>query len=97
MLSTPLLVQNTFDAIRRLHLAGIINESHAESMKGAYISYRTLESYLRLRERDILKKDDENILIAAAGFLGLKNKDELTGKLDETRAKVRNLYNLLVI
>ncbi|MDP3259534.1 MAG: bifunctional [glutamate--ammonia ligase]-adenylyl-L-tyrosine phosphorylase/[glutamate--ammonia-ligase] adenylyltransferase [Thermodesulfovibrionales bacterium] len=92
-----LLVQNTFDAIRRLHLAGIINESHAESMKGAYISYRTLESYLRLRERDILKKDDENILIAAAGFLGLKNKDELTGKLDETRAKVRNLYNLLVI
>ncbi|MBT9537991.1 MAG: hypothetical protein IVZ94_07640, partial [Nitrospirae bacterium] len=54
-----LLVQNTFDAIRRLHLAGIINESHAESMKGAYISYRTLESYLRLRERDILKKDDE--------------------------------------
>ena len=92
-----LLVQNTFDAIRRLHLAGIINESHAESMKGAYIFYRTLESYLRLRERDILKKDDENILIAAAGFLGFKNKDELIGKLDETRAKVRNLYDFLVI
>ena len=67
-----LLVQNTFDAIRRLRLAGIINESHAESMKGAYIFYRTLESYLRLRERDILKKDDENILIAAAEFLGFK-------------------------
>lgn len=92
-----LLVQNTLDAIRRLHLAGIINASHAESMKGAYISYRTLESYLRLRERDILKKDDGDILTAAAGFLGFKNKDELTGKLDETRAKVRNLYNLLVI
>jgi glutamate-ammonia-ligase adenylyltransferase len=30
-----LLVQNTFDAIRRLLLAGIINESHAEFMKGA--------------------------------------------------------------
>ncbi|PIW88622.1 MAG: bifunctional [glutamate--ammonia ligase]-adenylyl-L-tyrosine phosphorylase/[glutamate--ammonia-ligase] adenylyltransferase, partial [Nitrospirae bacterium CG_4_8_14_3_um_filter_44_28] len=80
-----LLVQNTLDAIRRLHIAGVINESHAESMKGAYIFYRTLESYLRLRERDILKKDDEDILTAAE-FLGFKGKDELIGKLDETRA-----------
>ena len=32
-----LLVQNTFDAIKRLRFAGIINQSHAESMKGAYI------------------------------------------------------------
>ena len=94
---SSLLVQNTFDAIRRLRLAEIINESHAESMKGAYIFYRTLESYLRLRERDILKNDDGNILNAVSEFLGLKNKDELIGKLDETRAKVRNLYNLLVI
>ncbi|NCO82737.1 MAG: bifunctional [glutamate--ammonia ligase]-adenylyl-L-tyrosine phosphorylase/[glutamate--ammonia-ligase] adenylyltransferase, partial [Nitrospirae bacterium] len=78
-----LLVQNTLDAIRRLHIAGVINESHAESMKGAYIFYRTLESYLRLRERDILKKDDEDILTAAE-FLGFKGKDELIGKLDET-------------
>ena len=91
-----LLVQNTLDAIRRLHIAGVINESHAESMKGAYIFYRTLESYLRLRERDILKKDDEDILTAAE-FLGFKGKDELIGKLDETRAKVRDIYNLLVI
>ncbi|PIV40586.1 MAG: bifunctional [glutamate--ammonia ligase]-adenylyl-L-tyrosine phosphorylase/[glutamate--ammonia-ligase] adenylyltransferase, partial [Nitrospirae bacterium CG02_land_8_20_14_3_00_44_33] len=74
-----LLVQNTLDAIRRLHIAGVINESHAESMKGAYIFYRTLESYLRLRERDILKKDDEDILTAAE-FLGFKGKDELIGK-----------------
>ncbi|MDP3049074.1 MAG: bifunctional [glutamate--ammonia ligase]-adenylyl-L-tyrosine phosphorylase/[glutamate--ammonia-ligase] adenylyltransferase [Thermodesulfovibrionales bacterium] len=92
-----LIVQNTLDAIKRLRLAGIINQSHAEAMKGAYIFYRTLESYLRLRERDILKKDDENILIAAAEFLGFKSKDELIGKLDETRAKVRYIYNLLVI
>jgi len=91
-----LLVQNTLDAIRRLHIAGVINESHAESMKGAYIFYRTLESYLRLRERDILKKDDEDILTAAE-FLGFKGKDELIGKLDETRAKVRDIYNLLVV
>ena len=91
-----LLVQNTLDAIRRLHIAGVINESHAESMKGAYIFYRTLESYLRLRERDILKKDDEDILTAAE-FLGFKGKDELIGKLDETRAKVRDIYDTLVV
>jgi len=91
-----LLVQNTLDAIRRLHIAGVINKSHAESMKGAYIFYRTLESYLRLRERDILKKDDEDILTAAE-FLGFKGKDELIGKLDETRAKVRDIYDTLVV
>ena len=91
-----LLVQNTFDAIRRLHLAGIINESHAESMKGAYIFYRTLESYLRLRERDILKKDDEDILIAAAKFLGFKNKDEFLHCLEGTRKGVRDVYNSFV-
>lgn len=91
-----LLVQNTFDAIKRLRLAGIINQPNAESMKGAYIFYRTLESYLRLRERDILKKDDENILIAAAGFLGFKDKGEFLQRLEGTRKGVRDVYDIYV-
>ena len=91
-----LLVQNTFDAIKRLRFAGIINQSHAESMKGAYIFYRTLESYLRLRERDILKKDDEDILTAAAEFLGFKGKDEFMQCLEGTRKGVRDVYDIYV-
>jgi len=91
-----LLVQNTQDAVQRLRLAKIINESQAESMKKAYIFYRTLESYLRLRECDILKKDDGEILAAAAMFLGFKNKDEFLRHLEEIRSDVRSLYNLYV-
>ncbi|MDP2276847.1 MAG: bifunctional glutamine-synthetase adenylyltransferase/deadenyltransferase, partial [Nitrospirota bacterium] len=91
-----LLVQNTLDAIKRLRLAGIINQPHAESMEGAYIFYRTLESYLRLRERDILRKDDEDILTAASGFLGFKGKDEFMQCLEGTRKGVRDVYDIYV-
>lgn len=92
-----LLVQGTIDAIQRMKRAEILKEPDADFMNNAYIFYRTLESYLRLRERDILKKDEEEILNAVSEFLGLKNKEKLIEKLDETRAKVRNLYNLLVV
>jgi glutamate-ammonia-ligase adenylyltransferase len=94
--SPSLLVQNTFDAIKRLRRAGIISQPNAESMKGAYIFYRTLESYLRLRERDILKKDDENILSAAAEFLGFKDRDKFLQRLEEIRKSVRDAYNIYV-
>lgn len=92
-----LLVQGTLDAIRRLEQSGSIKESDADFMKKAYVFYRTIESYLRLRERDVFKKDEEEILNAVSEFLGSKNKDELIGKLDETRAKVRKIYDLLVV
>jgi len=88
-----LLVQNTQDTVQRLRLAKIINESQAEAMKKAYIFYRTLESYLRLRECDILKKDDEEILAAAAGFLEFRNKDEFLRHLEEIRKGVRYIYD----
>lgn len=91
-----LLVQGTLDAVKRLKDTGIVKEAEVNFMHDAYIFYRTLESYLRLRERDILKKDDEENLNAVSEFLGLKDKEELIAKLDETRAKVRNLYNFLV-
>ncbi len=91
-----LLVQNTLDAVKRLCLARIINKQHEKAMNESYIFYRTLESYLRLRERDILKKDDEDILTAAAGFLGFKNKDEFLHCLEGTRKGVRDVYDIYV-
>ena len=51
-----LLVQGTLDAIGRLEQSGTINKSDAGFMKKAYVFFRTLESYLRLREKDVLKK-----------------------------------------
>ena len=66
-------------------------------MNEAYIFYRTLESYLRLREHDILKKDDEDILTAAAEFLGFKGKDEFMQCLEGTRKGVRDVYNRFVV
>ena len=91
-----LLVQNTLDAVKRLCLAGIINEQHEKAMNEFYIFYRTLESYLRLRERDILKKDDEDILTAAAEFLGFRDKDEFLQHLEEIRKGVRDVYDIYV-
>jgi len=91
-----LLVQNTLDAVKRLCLAGIINKQHEKAMNEAYIFYRTLESYLRLRERDILKKGDEDILSAASEFLGFKGKDEFMQCLEGTRKGVRDVYDIYV-
>ncbi|TAL26885.1 MAG: bifunctional [glutamate--ammonia ligase]-adenylyl-L-tyrosine phosphorylase/[glutamate--ammonia-ligase] adenylyltransferase [Nitrospirae bacterium] len=91
-----LIVQGTLDAIRRIKHTGIVKSSEVNFMHDAYIFYRTIESYLRLREKDILKKDEEEILNAVSEFLGLKDKEELIGKLAETRAKVRDIYDLLV-
>ncbi len=92
-----LLVQGTLNGIKRLRHAGAIKESEADFMRDVYIFYRTIESYLRLRERDLLKKTEEDILNSTSEFLGLRDKDELIEQLDKTREKVRNLYNLLVV
>ncbi|MDP3112778.1 MAG: hypothetical protein Q8M71_11810, partial [Thermodesulfovibrionales bacterium] len=85
------------DAIGRLEQSGIINKSDADFMKKAYVFYRTIESYLRLREKDVLKKSDGDILSAVAEFLGCKDGEELIQNLEETRAKVRDIYDTLVV
>jgi len=92
-----LLVQGTIDAIRRLEQSGSIKESDADFMKKAYVFFRTIESYLRLREKDVLKKSDSDILNAVAEFLGFKDGKELIGHLEKTRAKVRDIYDTLVV
>jgi glutamate-ammonia-ligase adenylyltransferase len=91
------LVQGTLNAIDRLKRTGILKNEDADFMQKAYVFYRTIESYLRLRERDVLRKDEENILEAMSEFLGLKNKDELLMYLDNTRDKVRSIYELLMV
>lgn len=92
-----LLVHGTLDAIQRLEQSGITNKSDAGFMKKAYVFYRTIESYLRLREKDVLKKSDADILSAVAEFLGFKDGEELIEHLEETRGKVRDVYDELVV
>ncbi|MBI4689022.1 MAG: bifunctional [glutamate--ammonia ligase]-adenylyl-L-tyrosine phosphorylase/[glutamate--ammonia-ligase] adenylyltransferase [Nitrospirae bacterium] len=92
-----LLVHGTLNAVERLRLAGVIQKPDENFMKNAYVFYRTLESYLRLRERDILKKGEEDVLNSVSEFLGFKDKEKLIMHLDETREKIKNTYDLLVV
>ncbi len=92
-----LLVQGTLDGVRRLKHSGIIKETDADFMKTTYTFYRTLESYLRLREKDILKKNETEILSSTSEFLGLRGEEELIKTLEEIRSKIRDIYDILVI
>lgn len=92
-----LLTQNTLDAVEKLSNAGIIKKAQATFLKNAYIFYRTIESYLRLREKELLKKDDIEILNSAVEFLEFKEKDKLISRLEETRAGVRKFYDLFLV
>jgi len=65
----PVLVQNTMKAVQRLTLAGIIDSSDAGLFADAYLFFRTLESFMRLRGADILKPGSEDLLSAAV-FMG---------------------------
>lgn len=92
-----LLVQGTLDAIRRLENTHTIKKQDAGFMYEAYIFYRTLESYLRLREKDIFKNDDDMLLNAASEFLGLKDKNNFIERLEEIRKGVRDIYERFLL
>ncbi|MCE5195180.1 MAG: bifunctional [glutamate--ammonia ligase]-adenylyl-L-tyrosine phosphorylase/[glutamate--ammonia-ligase] adenylyltransferase [Nitrospiraceae bacterium] len=90
------LVQDTLTAIKRLRDSRVINKSDKILMYDSYIFYRNIESYLRLRGQEVLAKDDTEILDSLAGFIGLKNKDDLLLRLKDTKASIKNIYELLV-
>lgn len=92
-----LLVQGTLDAIRRLENTHTIEKHEADFMQEAYVFYRTLESYLRLREKDVFRKDEDVLLNAAADFLGAKSKNDFIDQLEDTRTKVRNIYERFLL
>jgi glutamate-ammonia-ligase adenylyltransferase len=85
-----LLVQNTMKAIQRLMSAGVIGRTEAALFLDAYLFFRTLESFMRLRGADILKAGEEE-LQAAAIFMGYQAADRLESVMHGHFQNVRKL------
>jgi [glutamine synthetase] adenylyltransferase / [glutamine synthetase]-adenylyl-L-tyrosine phosphorylase len=84
------LVQGTVHAMKRLENAGIMNRSDGNFLKETYLFYRTLESFLRLRGENVLRRD-ETFLRAAGGFIGFEKKDDFVEYLEQRREKTRRM------
>ena len=84
-----LLVQGTVKALDRLRRAGYIQQEEAESIKDSYLFYRTLESFLRLRGENVLKREEEKLKYAAA-FLGFQQVRAFVDALEKKRERVKN-------
>jgi glutamate-ammonia-ligase adenylyltransferase len=64
-----LFVQGTVDALTRLQRTGVVGKDEAEMVKDAFLFYRGIESFLRLRGESILTRDEERVKNAAK-FMG---------------------------
>ena len=90
-----LLVQGTLTAIRRLHGAGITDSATTAALTGAYLFFRRLESFLRLRSELVLRRED-NRLRNAAEFMGFRDTKDFVGQLEDNRKKVVEIYKRYV-
>ncbi len=86
-----LVVQGTLDAARRLRAAGLIDKGEADLLRDAYIFYRTLESFLRLRGESVLGKKAATVE-DSADFMGFGRTDELLERMERTRTRVREIF-----
>ena len=83
-----LLVQGTLGALGRLRRAGAVRQDEAALMEDAYIFYRGLESFLRLRGDSILRRDEEKVR-EAAEYMGFERADPFVESLGNKRKAVR--------
>ncbi len=91
-----LLVQGTLTAIDRLQESGTLSASDADLLREVYPFYRTLESFLRLRGENILKKE-EYILKNASEFMGFKDTDKFVEYLNYKRESVKEITEKYLI
>jgi glutamate-ammonia-ligase adenylyltransferase len=88
---SSLLVQGTLKALDRLRYAGILSESETKSLRDTYLFYRMLESYLRLRGRNVLKRDERE-LHETAKFVGFGHGEAFVEHLEMHRKQTGELY-----
>ncbi|SPQ00011.1 putative Glutamate-ammonia-ligase adenylyltransferase [Candidatus Sulfobium mesophilum] len=84
-----LLVQGTVKALDRLRRAGIVQPDEAEWMKDAYLFYRTLESFLRLRGESVIKREEEGLKYVSE-FMGFEHCGAFVDTFEKKRELVRN-------
>jgi glutamate-ammonia-ligase adenylyltransferase len=86
-----LMVQGTLNAIKRLTRAGVIEKDKGELLRSAYLFFRTLESFLRLRGEPVLRKTGLPVADSAE-FMGFGSSDELLGQIEQRRRLVREMF-----
>jgi len=73
--------------LRRLGAQGLMKREDALSLREAYLFYRTLESFLRLRAEPVLKRE-ESSLQNAAEFMGIESGEDLVTEIEQKRKEV---------
>jgi len=89
--SDKLLVQGTLDAIRRLNITGVIDAETAGFMKETYLFYRTLESLLRLKGEQVVRRDAA-LISDISDFMGFEDNEDFLRNLQERRGRVRGMF-----
>ena len=86
-----ILVQNTFDALRRLCLYSCLEPGDAIALRETYLFYRTIETLLKLKNETLLKKKGSDLENLSYFF----NTDEngFLNLLYEKKLFVKNIWN----
>jgi glutamate-ammonia-ligase adenylyltransferase len=79
-----LLVQSTLVALERLLASGIIDAQPGDLLKDAYLFFRRLETFLRLRGESVLKRDPD-ILKNASEYMGVDSVEDFVETLQRYR------------
>jgi [glutamine synthetase] adenylyltransferase / [glutamine synthetase]-adenylyl-L-tyrosine phosphorylase len=91
-----LLVQSTIIALDRLYRAGLIDALTALDLKTAYLFFRRLESFMRLRGEGILKRDPDT-LQNTAEYMGFSTTEELVVTVQRHRAAVQRQWDIYLM
>ena len=89
---------NSLSAIENLHSEKLLSDDESGILTESYIFYRKIEHFLQLMNdrQTHLIPDDEEILQRLSRFLGFKNPASFQAKVENTRNRVRDIYNSIV-
>ncbi len=82
-----LIIPDTVSAVKRLTKYGILDVVSEELLLSSHRFLKTIDTLLRFNEVDILRPDSELVDVIAR-FIGPASRDELIGRIRDTRRKV---------
>lgn len=85
-----ILIQNTFNAIKKLGDCSFLEIHHAEHLRETYLFYRTIETLLKLRNESILR-EKSNTLDGIAFFLNTEEETFLSS-LEDKRRYIKDIW-----
>ena len=91
-----LLVQGTLAAMERLSAADSMDTETKDSLKEAYLFFRSLESFLRLSGESVLRRDTDS-LQNASEFMGFDSTEGLIETLHRYREKTQKAIDRYLI